>query len=534
MDAADYGEGGRNLHDVNVLEGSVRSAGQQVLVNVALVDTRSGMRLWNQDFRGNLNDIFAIQDSIGEQVAAHVRRQLIRDIAPSTTKTSGEVYSLYVTARSLMRQREPGKIDAAADLLRQAVKLDPDYAPAWARLGLAVSLQQTYGNEDEHSPALNRAKLAYAEKAVAMAPRLADAHAILGLLLSSDSVTDPGKASRARAELRKAVDLDPNDAESWYWLHYLRLSDLDFAGALAALQHSASIDPFFVHNQHLPPLAWEMGYRDEAERVLRNWITNHPDSFMREIARAQLAGLHYDLSDDYQLSRAARDIAAPDQKEIAENRMAAILLQLGLLTQAEQYVPRPLVDLRRGKLTSAKAFRQAFPRASDFWTFNSDEDHLLPRVIVKIGRSRELVASYDEVFSSPDDMARRYSHYGLVLNAPLLAISLDLAGHRRDGVRLLFLADGMCAKALQPKHSPTSFRVLCSRVRALLGRKEEAIRLLQQAVSDGWRPSEGEYLAVTDEPAYGAIRNDSRMKRIDSIIAADITRQRRRLLAAGV
>ena len=148
-DAADFKDVGRRLHVAYVLEGSVRSAGRQVRVNVALVDARKGMRLWNQDFRGDLNDIFAIQDSIGEQVAAHVKKQLVPQVLPSTMKTSGEVYGLYVTARSLMNLREPAKIEAAADLMRTAVKQDPNFAPGWAQFALATQLAQFYGHEGE-------------------------------------------------------------------------------------------------------------------------------------------------------------------------------------------------------------------------------------------------------------------------------------------------------------------------------------------------------------------------------------------------
>jgi hypothetical protein len=115
------------------------------------------------------------------------------------------------------------------------------------------------------------------------------------------------------------------------------------------------------------------------------------------------------------------------------------------------------------------------------------------------GHWRELVSVYDEAFTSPADMARRYSHYGFVLNAPLLAISLRKAGRGHEGVQILFLADAMCDKAVRAKRSPASFRVMCSRVWALIGRNEEAIRTLEQTVSEGWHPSEGEYQAVTDE-----------------------------------
>jgi hypothetical protein len=155
-------------------------------------------------------------------------------------------------------------------------------------------------------------------------------------------------------------------------------------------------------------------------------------------------------------------------------------------------------------------------------------------MLVKTGRSDQLVALYDAVFSSPADMARRYPRLGFVRNAPVLALALQLTGRGHEGARIVVIADGMCANALQAGPTPVSFRVMCSRVAALMGRNEDAIRMLEQAVSEGWRPSEGEYPAPTDEPAYTNLRNDPRMKRIDAIIAADINRERRELLAGGL
>ena len=529
-DAADLRDVGRRLHVDYVLEGSVRSAGQQVRVDVALVKTSTGVRLWSQDFGGSLNDIFAIQDSIGQQVGEHVRRQLIRTAASSTTKTSGDVYALFVTARTLMRQREPAKLGAAVDLLKQALKLDPNYAPTWARLALADHLYEFYTDQPA-SDASRAQHIRFAEHAIALAPKLAEPHAILGLFLSGTLNAEDRK--RARQELETAVALDPGNAEAWYWLSSQRLANLEFIGGLEAIRRTALIDPFLVQSESMPPLAWDMGYRDEATRALRNSIANHPEPFMRALAQAQLAALHYDLSGAYEYGKAARDIAPPDVRDVTEGPMGSALLRLGFLNEAERFVPRPIVDLRRGKYTFSKSVGERFPRAGEFWIFNGDEEHLLTRVVLKTGRSRELVALYDAAFSSPDDMATRYTRLGFVLNAPLLAIALQKAGRGRDGVRMILIADAMCKNAAGSPHAPMSFRVSCSRVAALAGRSEEAIQMLEQAVAEGWRPSEGEYGNVSEEPAYWSFRDDRRLVRINSIIAADVERERRELTSSG-
>lgn len=536
-DAADLRAVGRKLNVAYVLEGSVRSAGQQVRVDVSLVETRKGVRLWSQDFHGTLNDILAIQDNIGQQVAAHVRRQLIQSIARPSIKTSGEVYTLYVTARSLMHQREPSKIDAAIALLRRAVSTDPKYAPAWAQLALALGLKETYDDEENGPFASEQERLGYAERAVSLAPALAEGHAVLGLLLLSNEKLDAAKMRRGRAELENALRLNPNDSECWLWLHYARLDELDFDGALDALRRSARIDPFFfIVSEHLPLLAWDMGYREEAIRALNYRIDNHPDPFISQMARVELAELQNDRSSAYEYAKKAREIALPDVRPVAEAQMGGNLLQLRLLDQAERFVPPHIVDMWRGKFTFPNGARGAFPHALDYWRYMdaNGAPHMQPRLLVKVGRSRDIVAFYDEAFPSPEDMAARYSNPGFIEMAPMLAISLQQAGRVNEGARVLLLGDAMCRRGVRNGHSPRSFRVSCSRVSALLGHKDLAIDTLERAIAEGWRPAVGEFAAVSDEPAYVLVRNDPRIKRIDATLEAEGARERRELLSAGI
>jgi TolB-like protein/tetratricopeptide (TPR) repeat protein len=533
--AADVQDVGRRLHVAYVLEGSVRSAGNQVRVDVALVDTRRGMRLWNQDFSGSLDDIFGIQDSIGQQVAAHLKKELIRQ-APlaGTATTRGDVYSLYVTARALTKSREPAKLAAATDLLRQAVQLDPNYAPAWAQLALTIDLGKAYGHPDEPPSARSHQEdLGYAQRAISLAPGLGEAHAIYGLILGSDTL-DADALRKHRQELETAVKLDPNDAYAWYWLSGDRRDALDFEGAESALRHTATIDPFFLLSASYADTAWDLGDRADALRFLKDRIANHPDPYGRYWGRLQLAGLQNNLPAAYQLAKAQDAIASPDQKPLIHGEMASILLQLGLFDQAAGLVPKDYIDLRRS--WKLGRYDPVTPQsARDFW-LNPDLDNpqLIPRLWVKEGHSSYLVSIYDHAFSSPEDMVSRFSHYIFMDYAPLLAIGLQQAGRHAEGMRILTIADSMCAQKIAHGRTPISFRVGCSRVAALMGRKDEAVHALEQAFHEGWRPGEEQLSRQADEPANVLIRDDPRLKRIDAEIVRELAAQRRQLLAAGL
>ena len=125
----------RRLNVDYVLEGSVRRQADQVRVNADLVRASDGIRLWSDTYDGKLDDIFVIQQRIGGAIAEALRRKLIRTPTLSgPLVTNGEAYNLYLTARGLIRTRNMEVFVTSSNLLREAIKLDPNYAPAWASL----------------------------------------------------------------------------------------------------------------------------------------------------------------------------------------------------------------------------------------------------------------------------------------------------------------------------------------------------------------------------------------------------------------
>ncbi len=124
----------RRLNVDYVLEGSVRTQGDRVRVNADLIRASDSVRLWSDTYDGKLDDIFAIQQRIGGSIAGALQRKLLRTPALSgPLVTNGEAYNLYLTARGLIRTHNRHVTATAADLLRDAINIDPGYAPAWAK-----------------------------------------------------------------------------------------------------------------------------------------------------------------------------------------------------------------------------------------------------------------------------------------------------------------------------------------------------------------------------------------------------------------
>jgi len=531
-DAADLRDVGRRLHVAYVLEGTVRSAENQVRVDVSLVQADKGKRIWSQNFRGNLNDIFAIQENIGQQVATNLKRQLVHKSVPrGSTTARGDVYQLYLTARSLIRTREPAKLATAVELLQRAVKLDPNYAPAWARLAQAQLMSRAYGpGGNPINTQVRPDELANAKRAIALAPELAEARAVMWLLLDGPNSSEAMKR-RARAEIERAVQLDPADAQNWYWLFLKRQrDDLDFEGALGAAREAAEIDPFFVFNQFYVELAWGMGERDAAVRFLRNWAENHPDPYKREGAREGLALYRNDWSEVYRHLKQGRELAPADIRLAHEAGMGQILRRLGLIDEAKRYLDPDFIAMWLGKPPPYDELLKKEPL--DFWIESGVP--LVARVLINNRRAADLVSLYDRAFPSQDSMLQRLNKPQFVELAPIAASALREVGRVDEARQLVTSADRLCALAMRKGRTPINFQVDCSRSWAMLGRRDDAIRTLERAMKSGWRPEGGWGYGFVDEPVYRTIRDDPRLKRLGALVIAENAREGRELLKAGV
>lgn len=202
----DVQEVAKQLSVTHVLEGSVRKAGSRVRINAQLIDGATGKHLWADRFDRDLDDIFAIQDEISKAIVDALKVKLL----PAEKKaieyrgtSNVEAYDLYLMARQQWISGPFGSLrreQAITRLCRQAVILDPEYAQAWALMGLAqLELRFVHGHDED--------ALSSAERALEINPALAEAHCIKARYLEED-----GASSDAEQLIRIALKLDP---ESW-------------------------------------------------------------------------------------------------------------------------------------------------------------------------------------------------------------------------------------------------------------------------------------------------------------------------------
>lgn len=193
----------------NILEGSLQKAGDQVRINVQLVDAQTGLQAWSEKYDRKLENVFAVEDEIATAIASKLRVQLTGGagqplVADSTSNP--KAHELYLRGLTLLAARGPGLRDAA-DAFHQAVKLDPDYAQAWGGLAETELLLPAYGIGTLES-ALSQAESS-AQKALSLDSKTALAHVAMGLVH-----TYRCQWSEAEQTFHRALTLAPGHAEA--------------------------------------------------------------------------------------------------------------------------------------------------------------------------------------------------------------------------------------------------------------------------------------------------------------------------------
>jgi len=233
---------GNELGVGSIVEGSVQVAGNQLRVNVQLIDAATQAHLWAERYDRTLDDAFAVQSDIARRVVAAVGARLTSAeagaLAASPTR-SAEAYLLYLQGRAYWRRPgyERGNLEIAERLFEQALALDSSFALAHAALSLVLGQMSWF--RYEVSPAVLARQRSEAETALRLAPGLAAAHTAVGLAL----YFGPADYGRALDEFRLALRAAPSDAEAWAWVGYVhrRLGDWDSVDV--AFANAVQLDP---------------------------------------------------------------------------------------------------------------------------------------------------------------------------------------------------------------------------------------------------------------------------------------------------
>jgi len=300
---------GRELGVRYVLEGSIRRSGQRVRITAQLIEASTGNHIWADRYDGDLDDVFALQDKITTSVVAAIEPRLLEaESLRSHNRTPGDLraWDLLMQATSVFWRLNKTDGELAISILRRAVKLYPEYAPAHSMLAFAMLLLGYLGyiepqvkdatvfatraaELDRNDPWAYIAlgfvsfierrtdeSIAHFQRALDLNPNFAAAHGYLGWTLSFD-----GQSDKAIAHSQTAVRMSPHDPQQVIFYggmaaaHYLagRYEEA-ISSAFSALRYRPT---FNAARRLLISALAQAGRLDEARAELERLKSYQPD-----------------------------------------------------------------------------------------------------------------------------------------------------------------------------------------------------------------------------------------------------------------
>ncbi|MBN2199893.1 MAG: protein kinase [Candidatus Aminicenantes bacterium] len=286
--SADLREISNTLQVETVLEGSVRKSENRLRITVQLNDARHGFNLWSQSFDRELSDVFSIQQEIASNVVRALQVTLTPQEKGALTAIPTQhvqAYDYYLKGRSFYYRYGRHEIEFALQLFTRATELDPGYALAYA--GQADCWSYIYLYSERKDSVRLQAENA-GRRAAELAPESAQAQASLAMALSLGD-----DKAEARAAFERAIELDPNLFEAWYFYARYVFAQGELERAVELYKEAMRVRPEDFYSPLLvAPVLDELKRHEEARAwrekgiaLVARHIDLHPDD-----ARASYMG----------------------------------------------------------------------------------------------------------------------------------------------------------------------------------------------------------------------------------------------------
>jgi len=275
----------RELNVGTLLEGSVRKVANRVRITVQLIDAGRDTHLWVENYDRNLEDIFAVQSEVAENVASSLHLKLTADSKRKIEKggtSSMEAYTLYLKGRLKVDRWDRNSLLAAINYFEQALRHDPNYAAAYSGLALAYSMLGFF-DIIERKEAYHKAEL-YARKALELDDSLAEAHVALSLILQNNY-----DFIGREQELKKAIQLNPNLPFAHTELAFCYAFVLRGEESLREVEKALEVDPLSVATSgRAGTLYMYAGQYEKAVKHLKDAVELDPSNWF-DLANLGLA-----------------------------------------------------------------------------------------------------------------------------------------------------------------------------------------------------------------------------------------------------
>jgi adenylate cyclase len=347
----------------NVLEGSVRKAGNHVRVHVQLIDAESDSHLWAERYDRELIDIFAVESDIAAKIAEALQARLSgaerRAISVQPTKNT-EAHQLYLKGRyHWLKFFAPGD-ERVRDYFEQAIQLDPSYAPAYAGLGLYYAFGAANG-------ILPPSKWPKAESAVKKALALDETLVDVYNPLAAVEIYYKRDWPAAERAFRRGAELNPNDADipghygaflAWFGRN---------EESLAQLERAAQLDPFVLGlNLHWGRVFFFMRDYDRALNQFAKTLELHPGYPRTHEWLGDACEKKGMMSEAVTQWTAALNLSGEtEQAKILEKTYAASGFEAAVRALAEKQLQKLQEKTARGEHVPAYHYLMAYMRLGD-------------------------------------------------------------------------------------------------------------------------------------------------------------------------
>ena len=314
----------------NILEGSVRKAGNRVRVAAQLVTGTDGSHVWSERYDRDLTDIFAIQDDIAAAIVGALQVTLsVKAASPDRRAGNLDAYESYLKALYLLWKLSPEALARCRECLDRAIALDPGFA--LAHVGLAqhawILASMGYLPAHEAMPVVRTE----AEQALALDPGLAEAHVMLGIVAAAFDY-DWEEAER-RFRMAMSHDPVPSNAHSWY-AYYCLLPTGRTRDAVAHARQALVADPLNISARIVCGTCLNGDRRPAEARAEARQVLAIEEHQMFACTVLVVANV---LEERWVEAREAAERASP-RGTLVKGMLAGVLRRMGEKQQAERIV----------------------------------------------------------------------------------------------------------------------------------------------------------------------------------------------------